>query len=362
MPVMEIFNTRYDIPALEEVISLLKGGVRDFYEILNVPAHKFTDASFEQLMSNEGDVLAGVNKVRMLLNVRSFGVFTNILLKYRDNGDVQAVFFGTTNNVDAVLKTFDLLQKDIGTGIFKQQEFVSFQDVEGIRLLAREKHSPMEKDAVHYWSLADDVSVVLQYTSTPARQFSLLITVNAPRVVDHSPRRKGTIADLLQLNIQDILSQYYYTEGAEEYKDENGTFEFDYRLMQPEFGYFTRMILFVGAEKQQENHLPRLNLEFYKEGDAQPDKVRTIIEQLIKLYGNDNSGYGELEPYEWDKIDNNEFWTGRTWIFNDIHGLWDKEKGDELSYYVRIDNMGDGYGFKLSVLSANRMFELFPPG
>lgn len=355
---MKIINPNNNLPTLEGVISQLKDGYRDFYEILNLPSQKFSDASFEQLMANPNDVLAGVNSVRMLFDIDVFNIFENILLKHHDNGDVKAVFYTTTKNAKAILELFGQLHKHLGTGLYKE-EFSSFHQKESVELLARDPSIHGGKDVIHFWILAGDVTILLQYTHVPQQEFSLLINFLGPKQIDYTVRRNGTIANSLKLNIHELFDRDFLNEEKQKDKSPHNTYEYDYRLMQPEFDYFTRVLLTVGAEKPQEGHLWRFNLVLYKNGEPNTRVIRAIAERLIQLYGMDSNGCGELAPHEWDMIDNNVIWTGRTWMFNTIHGLWKDEDGEALSYYVRMDNGGDEYGFKVAIISANEMYELF---
>jgi len=43
------------------------------------------------------------------------------------------------------------------------------------------------------------------------------------------------------------------------------------------------------------------------------------VETLVKLYGEDDGGNTEVEFHEREIIDAMEFWTGRTWNFNESH-------------------------------------------
>ncbi|OQP67643.1 hypothetical protein [Niastella populi] len=348
-----------NIPTLKEVIHFLKRGDRDFCDMLQISPDKFEDAPFEMLISNEFDVLAGVNKVRMLFDVECFGVFRNILLKYHDNGNIKVVFYGTISNIDGIFKMFELLIGELGAGNFDREKFFSFADRQNVNLVATSPGFGTGKDVVHYWSLSDDISIVLQYCQKPRYQFSLLITRLIPKVRDHSKRNNnGTITERLSINIWNLLDSTLYNGLAESAINEYGVLEYTLELDRKELDYFTHLILSVGTEIQAEGKLPRFNIDLYHNGSPDISKIRSIAEQLIRLYGTDSSGNGELEPYEWDKINNNEFWTGRTWEFNRSHVLRHNPQ-DEIAYYIRMDNMGDLQGFKVTIVSANKLYELF---
>jgi hypothetical protein len=347
-----------NIPSLKEVIHSLKEGNRDFNNILKLPAEKFEDASFEMLMANEHDILAGVNKVRMRFDVNCFGAFTDILMKFHDNGDIKVVFYGSNSDVDAIFKLFELLTGQLGAGIFNQEKFLSFRDRENINRVATSQGFGMGMDVVHSWSLAEDISILLQYCQVPRHQFSLMITIHKPQMLDHSKKDNGTIADLLAINIYDLLNETLYNGQAESEMNEYGVLDYHLKLDRKELDYFTSLTISFGTETVKEGELPRFNIELFHTGSPDMAKIRSIAEQLISLYGSDSNACGELEPYEWEKIDNNEFWTGRTWEFNPDHALCQNPE-DELTYYVRMNNMGDSQGFKVSIVSANKLYELF---
>jgi hypothetical protein len=54
--------------SLSEFIMSVKKGERNFIKLLNKNEENFSDASFDELLSNENDVIVGVNRVQTILN------------------------------------------------------------------------------------------------------------------------------------------------------------------------------------------------------------------------------------------------------------------------------------------------------
>jgi hypothetical protein len=87
------------------------------------------------------------------------------------------------------------------------------------------------------------------------------------------------------------------------------------------------------------------------------DKI-SVCEKLIKIYGIDDQGANELEYSEIHEIEENDFWTGRNWTFNEIHGLKDfKNKNEPISYVVSI-NLNAG-NFSLQIINYDCLVDFF---
>ena len=88
-------------------------------------------------------------------------------------------------------------------------------------------------------------------------------------------------------------------------------------------------------------------------------KMISISEKLIETYGEDDSGTGEMEIHDMEALEE-DFWTGRTWHFNEIHGLWNMDnKNEKMTYNVMIGYDDEDNGFKISILGYNSLVDYF---
>jgi hypothetical protein len=104
--------------SLKKFLTQLKRGERDFHSVLGTLPGDFKEATFEQLMSNEDDVLAGINRVQTNLNITYFDLFGSCLIKHNDAGDIEYIFYTTTDNAHKVIEIANLLFEELGDGIF----------------------------------------------------------------------------------------------------------------------------------------------------------------------------------------------------------------------------------------------------
>ena len=353
-----LFNPGSKINFQDFIIELKKGN-RDFFTILQSPENSFEEASFEELLSNQADVLSGVNRVQKKFRTAYFGLFNGCLVKHHDNGNIKFVFFTTTNDTKTIIQFSQVLFHEFGHGIYKENEFKPFTDREKIILLSKGVYNDDKDNIAHLW-LYEDLSILLQYTTSPLRQFSLMITKNAEREYDKTIRRNGTILNLLNLDVNDILSQKETRQTKEFDGDKIKFIDYTFILAKRQMNVFDKIIIRIFDSKRDYNESTYTHLTFSSSKPINADDKIKMAEKIIKIYGQDNGGTGEIEFHERDLIEQNVFWTGRRWSFNQSHGLWNMNNKDEKpSYIVAIDSIDDVEGFNVSILGYNELVSLF---
>lgn len=344
---------------LTEFISELKAGDKDFFQALRVPESHFEDASFDELLSNQDDVIAGVNRVQKNFSKIHFDIFDGCLIKHHDDGDLKIIFYTTSNDSNKIIAISKILFHEFGTGYFKDTEQVPFSNVEKIVSLSNGNFENEHDSILHVW-LFQNLSILLQYKTDPFWQFSLMITKKAVRILDTSIRRNGTILDLLTLDIKNILTQEAIMQNDEYVNGELKFVDYIYQLPENQIGIFdmVRMRIFNSEKVFKDDIYTHLTL--YSSTKIQAERKIQVVEKLIKLYGQDSRKTGEFEMYERDILEKNGFWTGRYWDFNQQHGLFNsKNPSEKMSYDVSIDNIDDQEGFRITIAGYNELVSLF---
>lgn len=345
--------------SLKEFLTQLKNGERDFYKALRTGEGDFKDATFEQLMSNEDDVLARVNRVQMNFKTLYFELFDSCLIKHHDDGEIEFVFYTTTDNAVKVIEISEILFDELGHGFFDKTQFTPFTNHEKIRTLAKGRYEQAKDAPMHIWH-HDNLLFGLHYRISPLRQLSLGISIKAPQKVDNSVRRKGTILDLLHFDPEAILSGEPVHQVEENSGGQNKFVDYTFTLQQKEFDIFNVVEFRIFDEKKSFRKFVQTHVTLYAIGPVDSSKKIEAINSLYRIYGNDAINSGELEFYEIDKLEKGSYWLGRTWRFNETHAPLNLDNSDgKMSYEVRVDNMGDEESFKISIFCYHDLIALF---
>lgn len=345
--------------SLKEFITAIKNGERNFFEILKIKEDQFSDASFDELMSNTDDVLVGVNRVQKCFSKSFFGLFNNCLIKHHDNGNVKFIFYTVTNDAKRIIEVSSVLFAGLGHGYFDDNRFTPFTNQQKIKELAQGIYLQDSDEIVHTW-LHENVSLLLQYRIDPLRQFSLMVTIAAPKQYDSSIRRKGTILDLLHFNIDQLLSTEPIEKRSETEAGKIKFVDYTYRLDKKEWEVFDTLSIRIFDSLQTFNKNIQTHLTLYSSLPLTPDEKIAVVESLVRMYGKDIYSSHDLEFHERDILEAGTFWTGRTWRFNDQHGLITTESKDQnSSYEIRVDDMEDEEGFKVSIFCYHELVSLF---
>lgn len=178
----------------------------EILDILETPESNFEESTFEEILSNESDVLCGVNRVQKNFSNLYFKVFPNCLIKHHDSGEVKYVFYTVTHNVDHVFYFSRNLFKKLGTGYFDDTKHRSFTETDRVIALSKGIFFSEKDDHVQVW-LYNDITLLLQYRTSPLCQLALMITIKPEKTLDRSIRRRGTIFDFLKFNIHELLGR-----------------------------------------------------------------------------------------------------------------------------------------------------------
>jgi hypothetical protein len=344
---------------IEEFINGVKKGQRNFFDLLKVKEVEFTNASFDELMSNTDDVLVGVNRVQKNFNQTFFTLFNNCLVKHHDNGDIKFVFYTTTDDSYKIIDFAKILFAQLGQGIYDNRRFTPFTNHEKIRDLSRGIYFQETDEIVHVW-FCDNVSFLLQYRISPLRQLSLMVTIKAPEKQDYSVRRKGTVLDLLQFNINALVNTEFDDMNADIVNDKIRFIDYLYTLDKKEFSAFDKALVRIFDSKSEFRKDVQTHITLYSSSPIDADTKIAVVESLYRIYGLDNSGSGELQMHERDILEAGTYWVGRTWRFNDQHGLWNMDdKKEKSSYEVRLSDMEGEEGFNLFISCYNELIDLF---
>lgn len=345
--------------SLKEFLMELKNGERDFYKALRTGEGDFKDATFEQLMSNEHDVLARVNRVQMNFKTLYFELFDSCLIKHHDDGEIEFVFYTTTDNAGKVIEISEILFDELGHGFFDNTQFTPFTNHEKIRTLAKGRYEQAKDAPMHIWH-HDNFSFGLHYQISPLRQLSLGISIKAPQQVDNSVRRKGTILDLLHFDPEAILSGEPVHQVEEKSGEQIKFVDYTFALQQNEFDIFNVVEFRIFDDKKSFRKFVQTHVTLYAIGPVDSSKKIEAINSLYKIYGNDAINSGELEFYEIDKLEKGSYWLGRTWRFDETHAPLNLDNKDEkMSYEVRVDNMEDEESFKITIFCYHDLVALF---
>lgn len=345
--------------SLADFIAAVKNGQRDFFHILGLTPTAYREATFDQLMDNTDDVLAGVNRVLIWDGGQFFGTFPNSLVKYHENGDVKFIFYGVMTGASEVLTTAGVMFEGLGPGMRHEDNGVPFTNVPHLLALAQGTLTAERDSMLHSWSLGD-TSWLLQYKTSPRQQFSLMVTINAARQTDFSIRRKGTVLELLQCDVPGVMDTGAITREENRDGTELRFVDYAYPLPEKAGGIFDWLRIRKWDAQKRFDKNQYTMATFCATAPLTGDQKIRMMERLIQIYGSDDVGWGELEIHEREQLDAGTFYTGRRWSFNQQHGLLNREnENEQLSYEVDVDDMADEERFKIVVYGYNELVGLF---
>ncbi|MFN8250257.1 MAG: hypothetical protein U0V75_00140 [Ferruginibacter sp.] len=339
----------------EKFCKEIKSGNHEILKLLDTNETEFGVASFEQLMSNEADVLAGVNKVQFRFDVNYFGVFTDALIKTHDNEDIKYILYAKTRDKQNIKSIYSTLVKVFGKGIHDERRFQTFNE-ESIDSLCSIHPDPYSFDIVNVW-IHENITILLQYKISPLHQFSIMITKISPKQIDSSIKRKGTILDVLNFDVDMLLLQDDIGRN-EEFENERVKFV-DYVFMTSEkiMGVFDTISVRIFSPIRKFNKNVQTHITIYSSSPLSYMEKISTAEKIIRIYGQDSIGNNELELYERDILEEGVFWNGRTYRLNEQHSL-QKEK-EKVIYEVAICDPADSDGFNIHIFCYNQLIDYF---
>jgi|GEM_PF-1272612 hypothetical protein len=329
----------------------------NYLEELSLAEADLQKATFEQILDNQADVDEGVNQVKMKFDTVFFNLFPKLIIKHRGDGSFQLMFYTETHQPEDIAQFYNNLKSTLGKGFFADHKFSSFEDRERIVNLSKGKFDSPKDEILHLWNHGR-FTFTLNYQLEPLRQFLFIVNLAAERLPDHKPRTKGTILNALTHDIREIISRTpQKTEPF--YENEEIKFvDYTFELNPPELGLFeqARIRIFDPEKRIHENI--QTHITYYSKYEIDTSKTIIFCDALSKIYGKDNYGSTELKSHELDFLDDSEFWTGRSWLFNTSHCLQDLEDETQNTLYgVTITANPDEDGLCLHILVFNKMMD-----
>ena len=349
---------RRNTVSLESFLDALAAG-QPLLEVLHLSATDFEQASQQELLGNPGDIGDGVVAVDKKFDTLFFGLFDSLLVKHHDDGTARYFFFTTTQDADFIIRLSSMLFQKLGQGIYDSDRFTPFTEIDKIKSLSRGKYIT-PRDALFQTWMNDSYTVSIGYAISPMRQLRLMILERAKRQPDLAVRSKGTIADLLKLNLASVMAQVPLDKQL---TIEEGVLKFTdlyYRLTQPELNVFDVLKVRIFGPDASYSPQADVSLFFSTSGVVSFTHMLPIIERLIKMYGPDLAGEGQLESYEIEALQEGKYWGGRTWMLNEGHGMYDPNaEGQKTIYIVWAALDENNNGFTVDVTGYNKMLEYF---
>jgi len=346
--------------SLSEFISALNSGRNNILNILAIKENIFRTESYEQILENPSDIAAGVVGVKTKFDIKAFEIFDNMLIKEHDNGDVKYIFYTSTRNFDKINEIADTIHSILGESLYNPEIHSSFTEKDKVLNLTRGTYQSLTDELVDVWVL-EDITVLLQYRIDPMFEFSLFVTKHLPKEINREPRKNWTIAKHLKNDFSSIFSTQ--EDSKIEVQSEDGTIasvKYYYQLESKEFGIFDELEVQQGGNEKDFSFQKPTHLTFTSSTDITLVNMVEVVEKLIKMYGPDNGGTEELEVHELDILEDRRYWTGRSWGFNEVHGIYDVENpNDKMSYSVWVCYDDLDTGFTLTILSYDSLIEYF---
>lgn len=355
-----MFFTKKIKTTLKDFISALVSGKDNILELLALKESSFRNESYDQIIENPSDIAAGVIGVKTKFNIKAFGIFDNMLIKEHDNGDVKYIFYTTTRDFNKINEIADVIHTILGESLCNTDIHSSFTEKDKVLKLTQGSYVSPTDELVDIW-LIEDITVLLQYSIEPMFEFSLLVTRCSPKEINREPRKNWTIAKNLKNDFSTIFSKQEDSKIEVLSDDQTvGSVKYYYHLDSKELKVFDELEIQQSGTQKDYSFQKPTHLTFTSSTDISLINMAEVVEKLIKIYGPDNGGTEELEIHELDILEDRRFWTGRSWGFNDIHGIYDADNpNDNMSYSVWINYNDLEAGFTLTILSYDSLIEYF---
>jgi len=339
-------------------IAGIKSG-EDVPVLLGFHEDDFDEVPFTRILDNPGDIAAGVIRMRKLTGISAFDMFDAVTVKDYDSGDIKYMFSTITSEGHKIGDFAEVLFNELGPGIYDSARHSSFHDEEKIRTLARGQYFNSQDELVHIWIHAQWV-ILLQYRIDPLCEFSLFITHKKHREIDRSIRRNGTILDVLNLDIREVLQQREDSRLIDAREHDVRFVDYRYEHLGKMLGVFTGLTVRLFQKNKEFREDVHTNVTFTTRTGVSTRSKIDVMDKLVRIYGADDLGLKEIELHEIDLLDSGEYWTGRTWNFNETHGLWNIENDHErFAYSVALGYDSFEAGFTLSIIGYNNLISLF---
>jgi hypothetical protein len=345
---------------LTEFLTEIKSENENVLQILGLNENSFKTVPYDQLLNNPADIASGVIGVKTKFKIRAFGIFDNILIKEHDNGDIKYIFHTTTRDYNKINEIADTIHSILGESLYNPEIHSSFTEKNKILNITRGSYESLTNELVDVWVI-ENITVLLQYRIDPMFEFSLIVTKCLPKEINRESRKNWTVAKYLKNDFSTIFSEQ--EDSKIEVLSDDGTVasvKYYYHLDSTELNVFDQVEIQQGGNQKDFSFQKSTNLTFTSAVDISLVAMVEVVENLIKIYGPDNGGIEELEIHELDILEDRRCWTGRSWRFNEIHGIYDLDNPNEsMSYSVWISYDDLDSGFTLTILSYNSLIEYF---
>ncbi|PRX54400.1 hypothetical protein [Flagellimonas meridianipacifica] len=346
--------------SLVEFISALSNGQSSVLDILALKESSFKNESYDQILNNPSDIASGVVAVKTKFNINAFGIFDSILIKEHDNGDIKYILYTKTRDYSKIIETADTIHSILGESLYNPELHSSFTEKKKVLNLTQGAYQSLNDELVDVWVL-DNITILLQYRIDPMFEFSLFVTKHLQKEINRAPRKNWTIAKYLKNDFSYIFSNSEESKIEVLSEDETiASVKYFYLLDSKELNVFDKLEIQQGGHQKDYSFKKPTHLTFTSSTDISLVNMVEVIENLIKIYGPDNGGHEELEIHELDILEDRRNWTGRSWDFNDVHGIYDLDNPNEnMIYSVWINYDDIETGLTLTILSYHNLIEYF---
>lgn len=330
---------------------------KDPYDTLNLNRGKLEMATLDQILDNPGDVADGVNAVEMDFSTTYFSYFRTLVIKHQADGIIRWMFYDTIDNATTIINIFTELKSTLGEGFIEDQKFATFYQVDKVNALSCGRWHNANDEILHLWQ-NKKVTVLLNYQLQPLQRLLLSFTIHPEKKINTMIRNKGTLVELMQHDLHLLLIG---TELKAVTTEERGTTKFidyTYELIPEELNYFNMVDIRLFSLTKFIAEETHTNVTYWSTHALEVKEVILLVDKLCRLYGPDNHGDEEMKPYEIELVENKEFWTGRSWDFNESHALINyDDKDHKYLYNFRLNYDPDDLGLTISIIGYNKMLE-----
>jgi hypothetical protein len=347
-----------DTPTIEEFLLAVANG-EPVLKALDLPRSGFITDSFEQLLEDAEEVGRGVTAVSRKTDTLFFGLFTQLVVKEHSDGSTRYEFTGIVRNAATISHLATLLHRAFGQGIHSpDDQHQPFTQLDTLAVLTGNSWPPLRPILFETWtSKGHGPTLTLRYGAVPRHELLLAVKQRPALAPDMAVRSRGTVADLLRLRLAEVLQQ---PELRKEVNLKDGVFHsvlYEFALAEPELGVFNRAEVRLFEPERVFTHDTEVNLTLATSRPVAGDKLVRLAEQLIRLYGAEESGAKELAPYEVDDL-HGRWWTGRMWQFTERHTLWHSGSDERMAYGVHLSMFQPGQP-ELTIHGYNTLLALF---
>jgi len=327
----------------------------NYFEALNLKSNDVLEATHEQILSNPSDVADGVIKVEMKFGMSFFNMFDSLIVKYRDDNSIQLMFYTEMHQVAPIQSLYNQLKTNLGRGFVMDHKFSSFNDEGKIQSLAKGMYKSENDELIHVWNIGR-FNFTLNYRVEPLRQLLFIVKMSPEKEIDLTPRNNGTILNILKHEIDTILDQQEIKAEPRLENNEVKFIDYTFQLDPPELDIFEEVRIRVFDKSRAINESIQTHITYYSKFEVDTSRTIVLCDKIASIYGKDNYGDSELQPHELDFLDDSDFWTGRSWLFNYAHGIQDlKDNTQSTLYGVTITADPNSDGLSLHILAYNKM-------